>query len=306
MDCLQSCPRWAKWTMLFIVLGVGITYAVLLQSKMPALLGLARTVKQRRDEVDVILGVFGAAMFSAPLAIIPSGTIMVAGALSGYIYGFAGLGLAWPGLSIGLAIVFTVARLASSRGSQQQPKEGEVRISEADAAHSSLPSCLQGRHTRAFIRGILRLLKEQPKRTAILMTFASHAPLTQFIFGWATDLRWTDAILACGLDGIKIIPALLKGMAIGDVLEIITSSDAHRTCWNDGTHCVGLILKVCVSLAIGIVFLLMARAVMREIHEMDEEEDGPEQPLFGSDNESVNEGAGTANEMIGEYGATKP
>lgn len=304
---------------MLILLSLGVIYVIFLQSKLPELLSFAWALKSARHEVQVILTIFSLVMISAPLAIVPSGAVMVAGALAGYIYGMPGIALAWPGLSLGLFITFALARLASTHGDEQAKESGDT-FNEAEVAHNSLPTCLQGRHAKVFIRGSLRLLKDQPKRTAILMTFASHAPLTMFLFGWTTDMRWTDAGLACLIDGVKVIVPLIKGMAISDVLDIISTEEGKLSCWEDGTHCSALIMKICVSIAVGIVFFLMAREMMREIREMDEEEEGrslqddEERPLLADDksedsevpagdNDSLNEGAGRENEVNTTYGA---
>mmetsp|Transcript_34556 Transcript_34556/g.64531 ORF Transcript_34556/g.64531 Transcript_34556/m.64531 type:complete len:307 (-) Transcript_34556:20-940(-) len=306
MDCLHSFPRWAKWMLVFVLLSLGIFYTIFLQSKLPALLGLARAIKAGRYEVQMLLTIFSLVVVSAPLSIVPTGAAMVSGALAGYVYGLPGLALAWPGLSIGLFLVFSLARLASTRGGVEQAKVTGAPANEADVAHNSLPACLQGRHTRVFIRGTLRLLREQPKRTAILMTFASHAPFTQFVFGWTTDIRWTDAGLACFIDGVKIIVPFLKGMAISDVLDIISEREGQQSCWDDGTHCAGMMMKICISISVGIVFLLMARAIMKEINEMDEEGE-EDRALLPSDNDSLNEGdAGRENEVDSAYEIAKP
>merc|ERR1719401_2687021 len=119
---------------------------------------------------------------SVPLAVIPSGTIMLTAAVIGYVYGLRGLGLAWPGFSLGLALVFYTARFASTHQGkhleERQLEDGRssceglaTSTGDAEAAVAALPSWMQGKMTLALVRGVRKLLREQPKRTAVLLTF---------------------------------------------------------------------------------------------------------------------------------------
>jgi len=117
------------------------------------------------------------------------------------------------------------------------------------------------------------MLKERPKRTAALVTFGFHAPFSQFLLGWATDLSQVDDLPACFLDGFKVIIPIFKGMALRDLVDIMTP-EAERgegeAVVRPPTHWSAIVVKLLVVLALVSVVLVAARAVKRELAEAEE------------------------------------
>lgn len=263
-----------KWCLaLAVVVCFAVTYSLFLQHEVPSLLASIATIRARRYEPRIALLLLSTMAVAVPLAIIPSGSVMIAAAAIGYIYGLRGILLAWPGFSLGLAVSFLLGRAFAGFGSSQNAEallSGDVDPESTSVGRTSPVPLFGGTTALAFIRGTRRLLREQPKRTAILVTFATHSPATQFILGWATSLKWTDSILACAVDGVKVLAPLVKGMLIGDLMQITNMDSTQSSCLGSGIYCSGLWLKIVVSVAFFVIFVLVGRSVVTELRDMEE------------------------------------
>eukprot|EP00928_Gymnodinium_smaydae_P045258 TRINITY_DN3018_c0_g1_i3.p1 TRINITY_DN3018_c0_g1~~TRINITY_DN3018_c0_g1_i3.p1 ORF type:complete len:293 (+),score=37.93 TRINITY_DN3018_c0_g1_i3:51-881(+) len=218
----RSCVLWAL--ALAVLLVLTCTYCIYLQRHLAGWVATAEYLRARRWEPAIVLLFFGAMALAVLCDIIPIGTMLVTAACIGYIYGFRGLAIAWPGVSVGLAVVFGVARLVSTAvGRHQQSTLGTDAVRSRETAF--LP---WSEWTTAALWGARRLLRESPRRAAVMLTFSTHAPGAQFLLGWATDVRPADALVACAVDGVKAVLPLLKGMVLGDVLDMATAKEVMR------------------------------------------------------------------------------
>lgn len=242
--------RWRLWFFAVVVMCILTAYSSLLHEQLPKALRFATGLRDHRHEPKVIVGLFATTTCAAVLAVIPSGSVLVAATLVAYVYGIWGLLLAWPAVTLGLSIIFRLARLM----------QGFTKYSA-----SSPPACLQGNTPQAIIKGSRRMLKERPKRTAALLTFGFHAPLSQFLLGWATDLRQLDDVPACVLDGFKVIIPILKGMALRDLVDVVVPEAEHGAFVKRPAPWSAVVVKVLVIAALISVVVCVGRSVKQEL-----------------------------------------
>lgn len=259
-----------------LFLSLLVVWLMFLHEKAPELLAMVSAYKARRHEPRIILAVFLVMVAAAPLALIPSGAIMISGMAVGYLYGVQGVVIAWPGFSLGLLLIFCLSRCGAgcctattshSRGDTPQADYGMVKEAEKEDSckDASDGGCCQSREAHAFFRVARRIVKEKPKRAAVLLTFASHSPFAMFLLGYGTDISLCPAVLAAFVDGFKLVPGILKGAMISDIADILTDGQGDDK--SNGKHWSSLVLTLAIFVSVSVVICYSVQAVSRELQE---------------------------------------
>jgi len=241
-----------------------IALALYLRSEVLVIIKMAAGLRERRYETGIILGFFVITALVIPLCIVPSGLFFLMACILAYVYGLAGWFIAWPAFSCGLMLVFFTGRGIRN---QREDTHGVT----TDFNPDELPDCLQGKTTSAILRGSRRLLREQPKRTTLLLTFALHSPSVQFLLGYASSVSFADNLPACSLDGSKSIVPILKGLVLADIVDLMASKhEAGQSVADDWRDYSTAFVKLVVCVSIGCMLYVMAKAAKRELDEADE------------------------------------
>lgn len=272
--------RWRTYIVGGLAISALVTWLLWLQRHSHEILASLEGLRERRNEPAVILELFLVVALSAPLAIVPSGVPLIAGMAVGYIYRFSVFTflLGWLGFSTGLLLMFCVARAVSRCWAclkpQKQVEAPDNCVEEVstktqffeevhDVHEQGDEGCLDNRTLRALLKAAKRLLKERPYRATLLLTFASWVPLTVVLLGSATDVALGPVCLACLANGVKILSAILKGIAAADVVALASSSS------DQSSHSVQLALYVIILVALGFTMCYVVRAAKRELEEVE-------------------------------------
>lgn len=247
-------------------------YFYFVYSNRKAILEIASHLKSRRFEPPIVLSFFSAAVLATPLGILPTGAMILVGVMIGYMYGYAGMILAWPGVACGMSLSFAIGRVARRCGSSSRSDE-EGADEEAEAL---LPKESKVKTTSAgrLLKASQRLLLDEPKRIAIMLGLALPMSTTQFLLGAFTDIRFADAAPSFVVAALRQFLYVAQGNGLEDAADFARTGGDQE---NASERALSLSLNAVTIAAILVVSATVYRALNKEI-ERDQAEAVSEPP----------------------------